>query len=771
MIDRSIKLRIFKAMVMIHFQQLAYKIFLSLCVFALFFLTHLTGEEYGVVVLRGYLGADQIALAKKEVENALQQEISSLVLEINSNGGDLQSALDLAKQIYEAKADKNFKMIVYIDDKAVGPSAIFPLLADELYISRVASWGDIPLGSEKAIPTNILRNRVLSLIFSENPHAEILTILASAMTDPSIQIYDDKGWKIASEASKSTKPTLSTPGEVLVVNHVQLKSLGLVKEIMNLEKFQELYPFESTKSQAKSVSSGEVLVSPVSKEKLESHIKFTEGGPNTIGLIEIVDKQKEINQSTWLYVKKALEYYKDTKPIFVILKLDTPGGEVFAAEKISDALREFDTQNNIPVIAFIDNWAMSAGAMLAYSCRYIAIVKDASMGAAEPITIGESGQMQSASEKVNSALRTDFANRAQFFDRNPYLAEAMVDKDTILVFRHGKVVKLDSESQIKSTGPNPDVLISPKGKLLTLNAEQLMKYGVADLLVMPAKLTALTDEEKEKGKWPFAKIALSEDAFLKKIPHAIVDTYQMDWKTRFFALLASPMVASMLFLGMILGFYIEINSPGFGVPGSIALTCLFLIVLSSFSLEIANWLELILLLVGITTILVELFVLPTFGLLGFIGIICFLAGLFGMMLPGAGSVSYEYETHTFNAAGEVFFERLAWLCGTLVLAFILIALLARYVTPSLGVFNRFVLSGHEQEGYLAVDSPSSLPKSGTKGEVVATLRPAGKVLIEGTIYDAISSGGFIEEGTSIVVSRIEGSSIVVEMANQGELNL
>ncbi len=41
-----------------------------------------------------------------------------------------------------------------------------------------------------------------------------------------------------------------------------------------------------------------------------------------------------------------------------------------------------------------------AGAMLAYSCRYIATSKDGSMGAAEPVIMGEGGQMQSASEKI-----------------------------------------------------------------------------------------------------------------------------------------------------------------------------------------------------------------------------------------------------------------------------------------------------------------------------------------------------------------------------------
>jgi membrane-bound serine protease (ClpP class) len=496
-------------------------------------------------------------------------------------------------------------------------------------------------------------------------------------------------------------------------------------------------------------------VEPV-ESVLKEYIKYNPSGPNQIGLITIGDHAQEINQSTWLYVRNALEAYKKSKPLFIILELNTPGGEVFSAQKISDALKEMDIQYNIPVVAFINNWAISAGAMLAYSCRFITVVKDASMGAAEPLTI-DAGKMETASEKVNSAIRADFANRANFFGRNPWIAEGMVDKDVILVEREGKIIKLDGESQIKPT----DILIKAKGKLLTLTAEQLISYGVANIMLQPAKLELITPQEEEAGKWPAHKMLLFTYPFFEKIPQATVDAFQMDWKTKFFAMLAHPMVASLLFLGMLLGFYVEFSTPGFGLPGTVGVTCLFLIILSSFALEIANWLELILLLTGLLVVLVELFILPTFGLLGFIGAVFFLIGLFGMMLPGAGGVSYEFDTQTLNAAGQVFFDRLAWLSGTLLLSFVLIALLARYITPNFAGFRKFVLVGHEQEGYIAGDKPAELPQPGTKGEAFTTLRPSGKVLIEDKIYDAISYGAFIEKESPIVVERLEGSVIVV----------
>lgn len=719
----------------------------------LFLFTSLSAEEKALMALRGHLGKEEVQRAEDLLEKLKSHQ---LFIEINSTSGDLPQVLELAKRIYEKKVEHGLQTVVYIEDNAVGPSAIIPFLADELYISLSVTWGDIPQGTSQVIATNILRNRVTSFILPKNSKASLLSLLAEGMSDPSVQLVDDKGWKMASEGTDRSLPRLSSSGQPLVVNQNQLQQLKLVS-VMPLDQFETKFALKPKPENKTAIV--QEIPNKTREEELKAHIIINEGS-NQIGLISINERDSAISDATWIYVKKAVDHYKETKPIFVILELNTPGGEVFAAEKISDELKELDTQYNIPVVAFINNWAISAGALLAYSCRFITIVKDAAMGAAEPLTV-EGGETKVASEKVNSAFRADFANRAAFYGRNSDLAQAMVDKDVILVYRFGHIVRLDSESQIRTTGPDPDIVINSKGKLLTLNSEQMMKYGVADLQVPPKKLSAVTSEEKEKGKWPASKMLLFSAPFFNAIPNATIQPYQMDWKTRFFVLLANPVVQSLLFLGLIVGLYMEISSPGVSLPGTVAAICLFLIILSSFALEIANWLEVILLLTGLAILLVELFVLPTFGFLGFVGIFLFLAGLFGMMLPGLGSVHYEVDTNSVNAAGEALFKRLAWLSGTLVLGFGIILLLARYITPTLAGFSRFVLAGQEQNGYIAGENPQNLPQPGSIGEAATTLRPAGKIIIQDNLYDAITQGSFIEKGTKIVVDRLDGSVIVV----------
>lgn len=508
-------------------------------------------------------------------------------------------------------------------------------------------------------------------------------------------------------------------------------------------------------------------------ERFAKNIKYSTDSPNLIGYIAIDDKSEAISQSTWIYVKNALDYYKKNKPIFIILKLNTPGGEVFAAQKISDALKEIDLQYEIPVVAFIDDWAISAGAMLAYSCRFITTVKSGIMGAAEPVIVGQDGQMQSASEKVNSALRVDFANRASFFDRNPDIAEAMVDKDVILVLRHGKILQLSSKEEIRLKDPDPDIIISNESKLLTLNGEKMLAYGVADLVLTPEKGDPVTSQERSEGVWPFSKELLSKNVFFKKIPNATVDAYKMDWKIRFFAFLASPVVSSLLMLGLFLGIYFELSSPGFGLPGGVAVSCLCLIVMSSLSLENGNLLEVILILVGLGLIVIEFSLYHTGGILAFVGGLFFIGGLFAVMLPGISLIDFELSSGELTAAGEEFLKRLAWLCGTIVVSFVMIIIFSQYITPSFRGLKRLVLSGREEEsreGFISGDDPNLLPQPGSKGQVFSTLRPSGKVLINNNIYDAVTPGSFIEKGERIIVEQLDGSVIVVNKVEEETQN-
>jgi membrane-bound serine protease (ClpP class) len=500
---------------------------------------------------------------------------------------------------------------------------------------------------------------------------------------------------------------------------------------------------------------------PIDAE-LAQYVHYDSEGHNLVGQISL--GQEGINRSTWIYVKAALDEYKKSKPIFIIVHLDTPGGEVLAAEQISKGLIDIDKNYGIPCVAFVDNWAISAGALVAYSCRFIAAAKDAAMGAAEPILMGHGGETQEASEKIKSAIRADYANRAAYYGRNPDIAEAMVDKGIVLVLRDGQIVRLESDAQIRTEGPDPDVVINKEGKLLTLNARQMVEYGVADFMVEPTAIPPITLAERELGEWPADRSPLFAYPFFSSIPDATIQAAESDWKMKFFAFLTSPVVQSLLFLGMMLGFYVELHTPGFGVPGVVGLTCLFLIILSSFAMQAFNWFELILVIVGLSLVGVEVFVLPGFGIAGIVGIILTLVGLFGMMLPGIHDLHFSWDGG-ISWAWDAFLGRLAWLGGALVVGVILMFFLTRYILPKFGYLSRLVLRGNEQDrtkGFVAGPDLAAMPPVGSTGVARSPLRPAGKVEIQSAIYDAVSEGSYITMGSKIVVARYEGGHMIVQ---------
>jgi len=437
--------------------------------------------------------------------------------------------------------------------------------------------------------------------------------------------------------------------------------------------------------------------------------------PQKVGYLHL-DKDHPIDSATVLYVKFSLDHFLKESVDCVVLDLDTPGGEVFAALKIAEMLKDFDIKHKTPVIAYINNWAISAGAMLAYSCRFIGATNAASMGAAEPVTVEAGGQMSSASEKVNSALRSEFSNLAHFWKRNPDLAEAMVDKDVILVVRDGTILKLDEEAHKQPS----DKVITAKGKLLTLNALQLKEYGVADF-----EASTLQDYPLFQG--------------------AQFISYH-NWKIDFFALLAHPAVASFLLMGLIFGIYLEFQHPGLIFPIVVAVMCLGLILLSKFSMETIHWVEAIMLAVGIGLLILETFILPTFGVGGILGILLTVGGLVTLMLPHFDKVQFFPN---WNLAAHAVIDQLAWICGTLIVGLVIMILMARRMV------RKFVLVGEQQMEFIP------LPGQGSGGKAFTDLRPSGKVEIEGQVYEAITEGRFVEKGTEIKVIRQEGNKLWV----------
>jgi len=214
----------------------------------------------------------------------------------------------------------------------------------------------------------------------------------------------------------------------------------------------------------------------------------------------------------------------------------------------------------------------------------------------------------------------------------------------------------------------------------------------------------------------------------------------MSFPVRAAQFLTSTTVLSILFLAAIVCLGIEIMTPGFGVFGVVALVCFGLYFGGGFLAGYAEWWSAALFLLGVLFVGIEIAV-PGFGIFGILGII----GL------GAGLLFATRDAATFLTAIGV------GLVGSIIALPLLYKLLKR-----LGLVRRVVLFANmtAEDGYVSHDFDENLV--GTEGVAVTDLRPAGFARIGGKRFEVVSSGAYIEKGTSITVVRHTPGRIEVD---------
>jgi membrane-bound serine protease (ClpP class) len=391
----------------------------------------------------------------------------------------------------------------------------------------------------------------------------------------------------------------------------------------------------------------------------------------------------------------------------VMLDINTFGGRVDAAVAMRDSLV------NAPVrtIAFVNQRAISAGALIALACDTVIMTKGGTIGAATPVLGGGSGDTQPANEKSVSYVRSEFRATAEARNRPPEFAEAMVDVDVEI----GGVIE--------------------KGKLLTLTASQAVEHKVAEL-------TADTRD---------AALAAAE------LRGAEVRVARQTWAETLVRFLTHPVISSLLMTVGLLGLLVEIRTPGFAVPGMVGLISLGLFFWGHWIVQLAGWEELLLIGIGVLLLGLEVFVIPGVTVAGITGIVALIAGL-GMTLVGAGATLSVVIT----ALGQVAISILLAMTG----AFAFVRAL-----PNLPFGNRLVLEADMTANRGYVSPPESDRRwLGKIGTAISPLRPAGIAEFDGARLDVVSDGDFVDAGSTIAVTRVDGNRIVVRRATPRQEN-
>ncbi|MEM6732908.1 MAG: ATP-dependent Clp protease proteolytic subunit, partial [Myxococcota bacterium] len=259
----------------------------------------------------------------------------------------------------------------------------------------------------------------------------------------------------------------------------------------------------------------------------------------------------------------------------IVFRVKTFGGRVDAAVRIRDAILNVRG----PTVAFVEQRAISAGALISLAADDLIMTRGASIGAATPVTGGANEEMKAADEKVVSYMRAEMRSTAEAKGRRGDVAEAMVDRD----------VEIEG--------------VIAKGKTLTLTTERAVELGIAD-----------------------AAVDRYEDLFeILNLNQAERSAYKESWAESLARVLTDPTVSSLLMTFGFLGLLLELYSPGFGIGGTIGVTCLFLFFVGQYTAHLAGWEEALLMVSGLVLIALEIFVIPGFGVAGVSGLLLLIA--------------------------------------------------------------------------------------------------------------------------------------------------
>lgn len=276
------------------------------------------------------------------------------------------------------------------------------------------------------------------------------------------------------------------------------------------------------------------------------------------------------------YVESSLARAEAAGASGVVFWVDTPGGRIDAAMRISDAI----LGTSLPTLAVVKN-AFSAGALITLSAQQVAMLPGSEIGAALPIRVSPVSKPTAAQRKFISAFKAKFRAVAEARGRPVELAEAMVDPDIEI----------------------PDLVA--KGEPLTLTAAKAVELGVADFECVSLR------EALEKAGFDENVVALEVPTRIKAA-----------------RLLTSMYVAPLLLALGILGILIEAFTPGFGFPGALGLLLLGLYFAGGLMVGMSGLLEVGLFLAGVGLLLAEAFVIPGFGVAGISGLLALAASIY-----------------------------------------------------------------------------------------------------------------------------------------------
>ncbi|MBR5300043.1 MAG: nodulation protein NfeD [Bacteroidales bacterium] len=407
---------------------------------------------------------------------------------------------------------------------------------------------------------------------------------------------------------------------------------------------------------------------------------------------------QDIDQSSQRLVSLGLEKARLAEADYVLLDLNTYGGAVNAADSIRSAILRYEK----PVIAYVNMQAASAGALISIACDSIYMKTGSSIGAAT--VVNQTGDVMP--DKYQSFMRGMMRSTAQATGRDPKIAESMTDTANVL----------------------------------SMTPTEAMAVGYCEGICETEFEVA---EKVSGGNW-FVIKNMEDD---------------MTWLDRLIQLLLNPLLQSIFMMMIIGGIFVEIRTPGIGLPLITAIVGALLYFAPGYIGHLVESWEILLFVAGLVLIALEIFVIPGFGVCGITGIIAVVVSLAFAMVDNAELFHWDGTLNLqpiLQPLGIVIISSAAAIFGSVWLVKKL------YSTRS---FDHIALREEMKasEGYTGV--VSGLESLVGEPVVVFTdMRPSGKVkTTDGRILEAVLKfGGFAAKGQTLKVIHAEQGRLYCE---------
>lgn len=537
-------------------------------------------------------------------------------------------------------------------------------------------------------------------------------------------------------------------------------------------------------------------------------------------------------------IQRRVELAQEAGADLIVLEIDTYGGLVTSALEIGTYIKNLDVET----LAWVNDKAISAGAMISVAADGIVMAERSRIGDSAPIAIGQ--QLEGTERaKIESPILEEFRDSAR---RNGYpvvLTEAMVrlspaiyqieNTDTEEV-RYVYTTELDrygleplreehtpptpepSPSRESEDQPSPFPGLSLQNAAVAqadadtaaendppqaedetdtddeadADATERVRFGEGDwqiLKVVNPANTLVTLSQDEAIEYGFARRIIADDQALMAMTNATDETFHrldMSWSENLANLLVSPGVRSVLMILLLLGAYMEFQSPGLGVPGAVAAVALVLMIGAPFIAGLADMTDILIIAAGLILIGIELFLLPGIGVAGILGVLLVLVGFLMTFVPPDPEPGW---VPTLDATWLGLRQGLLVMILGIIVTGIAGFFLARHI-DRVPLFRRLVLEStvdtptstngdaaaaamstttDDPDRHITATAPAAEPPPlapGSQGRALTGLRPAGRIEVDGQIVDVVTGGRWVEAGESVRIVEIHGNRVVVEQA-------